>query len=192
MYKNLERSINETIEVNRDELQYAKSLFVQKKLTKKNFLLQEGEICNHTIFVEEGLIRSYSLDRKGNEHILRFTLEGSWTSDLYSFFSGEPSYYFIETLEESRVLLLNNETWELLLKEIPAFERYFRILIQNNLITTQRRLIGTISSSAEERYVKLLKDFPDIVQKVPLHMIASYLGVTRETLSRIRSNIVSG
>lgn len=192
MFDVLERNINEYIKVSSEELEYAKSLFIPKKLRKKRIILQEGEFCTYTIFVEKGLLRSYTIDKKGNEHILQFTPEGWWTADLYSFFSKEPSSYDIEALEDSELLLLTNETWELLLKEVPAFERYFRILIQNNLIATQRRLMGTISTTAEERYLKLLKNFPDIVQRVPQHMIASYLGITRETLSRIRSQIVSG
>lgn len=192
MYKNLEENIKDTIQISKEELEYAKSLFIEKNLKKKRFLFQAGETCSYTIFVEKGLLRSFSLDKKGNEHILQFSMEGWWTADLYSFFSGEPSNYNIEALEDSELLLLTNETWELLLKKIPAFERYFRILIQNNLINTQRRLIGAISSTAEERYLKLLRDFPDIVPRVPQHMIASYLGITRETLSRIRSQIVSG
>ena len=192
MYKKLEKNISEFIQVSQEEMEFAKSLFLQKKLKKRRFILQEGEVCSYTIFVEKGLLRSFSLDQKGNEHILQFSLEGWWTADLFSFFSSEPSNYNIEALEDSELLLLTNETWELLLKEVPAFERYFRILIQNNLIATQRRLMGTISSPAEQRYLKLLKNFPDIVQRVPQHMIASYLGVTRETLSRIRSQIVSG
>lgn len=192
MFKKLEKNITDFIEVSQEEMEYAKTLFLHKKLKKRRFILQEGEICQYTIFVEKGLLRSFSLDQKGNEHILQFSMEGWWTADLYSFFSGEPSNYNIEALEDSELLLLTNETWELLLKKIPAFERYFRILIQNNLISTQRRLMGTISSPAEQRYLKLLKNFPDIVQRVPQHMIASYLGVTRETLSRIRSQIVSG
>lgn len=105
------------------------------------------------------------------------------------FFTGETSDYNIEAMEDSELLLITKDSWDLLLKEIPAFERYFRILIQNNLIATQRRLMDTMSTTAEERYLKLLHDFPDISQRVPQHMIASYIGVTRETLSRLRSQL---
>lgn len=192
MAHTLEKNINQTIEVSLKELEYVKSLFLKKKLNKNEAILKAGEICSYTIFVEKGLLRSYSLDEKGKEYILQFTPEGRWTADLYSFFSGEISNYFIEALEDSELLLLTNAKWDILLREIPAFERYFRILIQNNLITTQQRLINTISSKAQERYLKLIQIFPDINQKVPQHMIASYLGITRETLSRIRSQILHG
>lgn len=192
MFDFLQKKVNDTISISGEEFEYAKTLFQPKKLRKRRFLLEEGETCSYTIFVEKGLLRSYTIDEKGNEHILQFALEGWWSGDLFSFLTGETSEYNIEALEDSELLLITKESWDQLLHEVPAFERYFRILIQNNLIATQRRLMGTFSTTAEERYQKLLKEFPDIIQRVPLHMIASYLGVTRETLSRIRSQMASG
>ncbi|AVR47104.1 cyclic nucleotide-binding protein [Christiangramia fulva] len=189
MGNNLRHSIKEKIDISEEELAFAESLFVRRNLVKKDSILNQGEICSSTIFVEEGLLRSYTIDSKGKEHILQFTTEGRWTADLSSFFSGEPSLYNIEALENCELLLLTNQKWDLLLKKLPDFERYFRMLIQNNLIATQGRLMGTISSNAEERYRKLITDFPNIIQRVPQHMIASYLGITRETLSRIRRQI---
>ncbi|MDT0645883.1 Crp/Fnr family transcriptional regulator [Zunongwangia sp. F260] len=192
MFEFLHQKVNETIKITNEEFEYAKTLFVPKKLRKKRFLLQDGDICLYTTFVERGLLRSFTIDDKGNEHILQFGLQGWWVGDLYSFLTEEPSEYNIEALEDSELLLITRSSWDLLLDEVPAFERYFRTLIQNNLIATQRRLMGTMSTTAEERYHKLLKDFPDISQRVPQHMIASYIGVTRETLSRLRSQMVSG
>lgn len=192
MYEALQQNILETITINQNDLEYANSLFSHKTLAKKESILQIGDVCSYTIFVEKGLLRTFSIDSKGNEHMLQFTPEGRWTADLYSFFSGESSIYNIQALEESELLLLTNSNWDLLLEKKPIFERYFRILIQRNLIVTQERLIGTISLTAEERYRKLIERFPNITQRVPQHMIASYLGITRETLSRIRSQIISG
>lgn len=192
MFEFLHQKVNETINITDEEFEYAKTLFIPKKLRKKRFLLEEGEPCVYTTFVEKGLLRSFTVDDKGNEHILQFGMEGWWVADLYSFLTGEPSEYNIEALEDSELLLITKSSWDLLLDEVPAFERYFRILIQNNLIATQRRLMGTISTAAEERYNKLLQDFPRISQRVPQHMIASYIGVTRETLSRLRSQMTSG
>ena len=192
MFEFLHQKVNETISITDEEFEYAKTLFIPKKLRKKRFLLEDGEPCVYTTFVEKGLLRSFTIDEKGNEHILQFGMEGWWVADLYSFLTGEASEYNIEALEDSELLLITKSSWDLLLDEVPAFERYFRILIQNNLIATQRRLMGTISSTAEERYNKLLRDFPHISQRVPQHMIASYIGVTRETLSRLRSQMTSG
>ena len=192
MFEFLHKKVSETISITDEEFEVAKTLFIPKKLRKKRFLLQDGEPCLYTTFVEKGLLRSFTVDDKGNEHILQFAMQGWWSADLYSFLTGEPSEYNIEALEDSELLLITEASWNQLLDEVPAFERYFRILIQNNLIATQRRLMGSLSNTAEERYNKLLQDIPDIVQRVPQHMIASYIGVTRETLSRIRSQTISG
>lgn len=187
MFEFLHQKIKETIDISDDEFEFAKTLFLPKKLRKKRFLLQDGDVCKYTIFVEKGLLRSFTIDDKGNEHILQFSMQGWWASDLYSFLTSEPSAYNIEALEDSELLLITKSSWDELLKEVPAFERYFRILVQNNLIATQRRLMGSLSETAEEKYQRLIDDCPNLVQRVPQHMIASYIGITRETLSRIRS-----
>jgi CRP-like cAMP-binding protein len=134
-------------------------------------------------------MRAYSVDQKGEEHIVQFALEGWWISDLYSFLTGKPSTYDIEALEESDVLLIDLPSYEKLCTTVPAFERYFRILLQNNYIATHRRLLASISLSAEEQYVQLINDYPTIVQRVAQRHIASYLGITPEALSRIRGRM---
>ena len=186
-FEYLHKKVLETIKVTDAEFDFARTLFMPKKLRKRRFLMGEGDVCKYTVFVEKGLLRSYTVDEKGSEHILQFAMEGWWSGDLYSFLTGEPSPFYIEALEDSELLLITKPSWDLLLHEVPAFERYFRILIQNNLIATQKRLIGTMSETAEEKYCRLIKDYPDIIQRVPQHMVASYIGITRETLSRIRS-----
>lgn len=187
----LKKKIKEIIDLNDEEFEYAESLFKPRKLRKRQFLLNEGEVCEYTVFVEEGLLRSYTVDEKGAERTLQFAMEGWWAGDLYSYLTGEVSSYNIEALENSRLLLIDKSSWELLLKEVPAFERFFRIQIQNNLIATQRRLMVSLTDTAEEKYIKLLNAYPDIIKRVPQHMIASYIGITRETLSRIRKQMVS-
>ncbi len=191
MYELLRKKFDEIILLNDEEFDLCKTLFQPKKVRKKQYLLQEGEVCRHTIFVERGLLRSFTIDNKGNEHILQFAMEGWWLGDLYSFFTGEPGMYNFEALEESEVLMITRPNWDMLLERVPKLERFFRILIQNNLIATQRRLIGTFSETADVKYEKLMKTFPDCFQKVPQHMIASYLGITRETLSRIRKQLAT-
>ncbi len=191
MFELLSKSIKEKVFLNEDEFNFAKTLFIPKKLRKKQYLLQEGDVCRYTAFVEKGMLRTFTVDEKGNEPILQFSMEGWWIADLYSFLTNEPSIYNIEALEECELLLITQPSWEILLEKIPTLERYFRILIQNNLIATQRRLMGAMSETAEEKYTKLINNFPGCIQRVPQHMIASYLGITRETLSRIRSNMAS-
>lgn len=188
----LYKKISEKIAITEEEFAFCKSLFVPRKLRKKQFLLQEGDICRYTAFVNQGILRSYTVDQKGNEHILQFASEGWWAADLYSFLTDEPSLYNMEAMEDTELLLINRPSWEILLLKAPKFERYFRILIQNNLIATQRRLMESLSETAESKYLKFIGTYPESVQRVPQHMIASYLGITRETLSRLRKEMVVG
>ena len=184
-------SVKEHISITDEEFEFCKTLFIPKKLRKRQFLLQEGDVCRYTAFVEKGMLRTFTVDDKGNEPILQFSMEGWWVTDLYSYLTDEPSRYNIEALEDCELLLITKPSWNVLLEKVPAFERYFRILIQNNLIATQRRLISSLSESAEEQYSKLIATFPTCLQRVPQHMIASFLGITPETLSRIRSQMAA-
>ena len=191
MFDRLFESIAGKVSLTPKEYEICKTLFIPKKLRKRQFLLQKGDVCKYTAFVEKGILRSYTTDDKGNDHILQFALEGWWMGDLYSFLTNEPSIYDMDALEDCELLLITQPSWEELFEKVPAMERYFRILIQNNLIATQRRLMGAMSQTAEEKYLKLVETFPDCIQRVPQHMIASYLGITRETLSRTRSQLAS-
>ena len=185
------QNINQKVQLSEEELQQCKTFFLSKKLAKKKFLLRAGEVCQYTVFVEAGLLCSYTIDARGIERVLQFAPEGWWTADNYSFLTGEPSAYFIESLEEARLLLLTSQAMEEMLLQIPKMERFFRLLMQNNLIAQQRRTLSTLSLSAEERYTRLLRQYPAIIQRVPQHLIASYLGITPETLSRIRKKLAS-
>jgi CRP-like cAMP-binding protein len=191
MFELLLQSIREKISISKEEFDFSKTLFIPKKLRKRQYLLQEGDVCRYTAFVEKGMLRTFTVDEKGNEPILQFSMEGWWIADLYSFLTEEPSIYNMEALEDCQLLLITKINWEILLEKVPAFERYFRLLIQNNLIATQRRLMSSLSESAEEKYTKLINNFPGCIQRVPQHMIASYLGITPETLSRIRGQMAA-
>ena len=191
MFEVLFSKVEEKIKLTEAEKEICKSLFIPKKLRKRQYILQQDDICKNLIFVEKGLLRSYSVDEKGSEHILQFAPEGWWIADIFSFFTGENSAYNIDAIEDSELLLITNPAIEQLYERVPKFERYFRILTQNNMVAMQKRLTSELSSSAEEKYLKLISAYPNIVARVPQHMIASYLGLTPETLSRIRKRIVS-
>lgn len=186
MFDLLFQKFDEKVQLTPEEKERAKTFFLPKKLRKRQYLLQEGDVSKSVAFVEKGMLRSYTVDEKGGEHIIQFAFEGWWIGDQYSFLTGEPSQYNIDALEDSELLLLSKQAEEQMMEHIPKMERFFRILLQHNLIATQRRLVSSLSHTAEEKYNALIQSCPTIPQRVPQHMMASFLGITPETLSRIR------
>lgn len=171
------------------EQKLVKTFFSPKKIRKRQYLLQEGNICRHLAFVEKGLLRSYNVDDKGIEHMIHFAWEGWWMADMLSFLSIEPSTYDIDAIEDSELLLISRSDFEEMLLKVPVMERYFRILFQNNIISKERRLISSISNSAEEKFINLSVTNPELIKRIPQQLVASYLGITPETLSRIKNKL---
>jgi CRP-like cAMP-binding protein len=134
-------------------------------------------------------LRAYTVSEKGTEHIIQFALEGWVISDLYSFLTGEPATYNIDALENTELLLINKTAHEELLQKLPKYETYARLQITGAYLAMQRRLTSVLSLSLEERYKYFTSLYPDIIQRVPQHMIASYMGLTPETLSRVRKRL---
>lgn len=192
MYDIYFQHLTEKMPLTADERALIQRFLSVKKIRKKQYLLQEGDVCKVIAFVEKGALRSYSVDSEGKEHILQFALEGWFISDLYSFLTGEVSVYNIEAIDDSELVLINQSAYEELLKRSPCYQTYMLQLITGAYIALQKRITSTISLSPEERYQHLIALYPDIVQRVPQHMIASYLGLTPETLSRIRRRLAHG
>ena len=189
MFDLLYKKISAITPVNEEEFAYFKTFFVLKKFRKRQYFLQEGDVCRYQAYVVKGLLRSYTVDAKGSEHILQFASEGWWMADLSSYLTNEPSFLNIDALEDVELLLLTKPSWEQAMKEIPALEHYFRVIIQNHLVATQKRLLQSLAETAEEKYNRFLATYPECVQRLPQHMVASYVGVSRETLSRIRKQV---
>lgn len=190
MYELLYQKISEKVSLTADEFAICKQAFTPKNLRKHQYFLQEEDTARYLAFVNTGVLRMFASGEKTGELTIQFAFPGWWITDNFSFLTGEPTVYNIQTLENSSVLLINKQSWEGLFDQVPKLERYFRILLQNNYIATQRRLVSSLSQTAEEKYRSLIKAQPDITQRVPQHMIASYLGITPETLSRIRKQTI--
>jgi CRP-like cAMP-binding protein len=191
MYEVFIRSLREKVDFTENDIAVIQTFLQPKKLRKKQYLLQEGDVCKFIAFVEKGALRSYTIDEKGAERIIQFALEGWTISDLYSFLTSEPATYTIDALEDSELVLIGKAAHEELLKAVPRYETYIRMQITNAYIALQRRLTSVISHPVEERYTAFTKLYPNIVQRVPQHMIASYMGLTPETLSRVRKKMSS-
>ncbi len=172
------------------EFNYWASLFIKKNFKPHQFLLREGEVCKYTAFVIRGCLRLYTVDAKGKEHIMQFAPENWWISDIDSFTRQTPSLYFIDAIENSEVLLIDQLNNKSALEKIPALALFFQTLMQNRQSVTQKRIVFSMSASAEERYLDFLKTYPTFAQRFPQHMIASYLGITPESLSRVRKQLV--
>lgn len=169
------------------ELELFNRLLQPKQIPKKSFLLQAGEVCYFEAYVVKGCLKSYYLNENGMEVILTFATEDWWVSDLASFHERTPSRMFIESLEDCELLMLTPQTKETLLTQAPRFERVFRLMVQRHLSNYQERLFGNLAKSSRERYEEFLSKYPDLPQRVPQHLIASYLGISPEFLSKIRS-----
>jgi CRP-like cAMP-binding protein len=189
MYEVFFQKFNEKVALTAEEQTLFKTYLTPKKLRKKQYLLQEEDVCKVIAFVERGALRAYTVNEKGVEHIIQFALEGWTISDLYSFLTGEPATYNIDALEDSELVLISKSAHEELLKCLPKYETYIRLQLTGAYIAMQRRLTSIISMPLEDRYASFTEQYPTIVQRVPQHMIASYMGLTPETLSRVRRKL---
>lgn len=161
--------------------------FTTRKLRKRQYFLQEGDVCKYIGFIVKGSARTFTVDEKGHENILKLSVENWWLTDFESFYLLTPSRFNIEALEELEILQSTNAEIEAFLKNIPAFSAMSNVISQNYTIAAQKRM-QAINYSAEERYEELVSNYPHFLQRFPQNMIASYLGLSAETLSRIKKN----
>jgi CRP-like cAMP-binding protein len=171
-----------------DKAVFSQNVIV-KKLRKRQYLLQEGEICKYVAYVSKGMLRSYLVDKKNNEHIIQFAPEGWFISDLNSFIFEDHSTLNIDAIESSELVLVSRAAHLYLEHAVPEFFRFNYMQYRGAYLALQKRINDMFSLSTEEKYTKLLSIYPDIMQRVPQHMIASYLGLTPETLSRVRKKL---
>lgn len=177
------------IALDQNEKDLVATSFHPRLFRKKQYLLQEGDICTHLYFVVRGCVRMYKIDEKGFVHILQFAAENSWISDLGSFYEETISELAIDALEDAVVLQISRTDLINLYTSAPKFHRIFRVLVENSFVSLQKRLLQTISSTAEERYQYFISTYPNLTNRLPQTQIASFLGITPEFLSRLRNKI---
>jgi len=187
MFQNINAYVLKCVNLSAGELEYFNSMLQYKVIPKKTMLLQAGNICNFEAYVIKGCIREYYIDGHGAELTLQFAVEDWWVSDITSFEDQKVSDMYIETLEDCELLMLSRKSKEQLLAEVPKLERMFRLMIQRHLSVVQSRLFKTVTHSGMEKYLEFIKRYPTIPQRVPQHYIASYLGMSPEFLSKLRT-----
>ncbi len=175
------------IPLSKDEKELVITKFHSRLFRKRQFVLQEGDVCTQFNFVVRGCLRSYKIDEKGSTHILQFATENNWINDLGSFHGVRPSALNIDALEDTVVLQISRDDLISLYQQAPRFDRIFRVLIENGFVRLQERLLQTISSTAEERYQSFLELYPHLTNRLSQLQIAAFLGVTPEFLSRLRN-----
>ncbi|MES2829234.1 MAG: Crp/Fnr family transcriptional regulator [Bacteroidota bacterium] len=185
LFKHIEQKVN----LSPADKEKIATFFVRKRLRKKQYLLHEGDICKYLSFVATGLTRTYNVDEKGEEHMSVFGWEGWWISDFNSFLSIEPAVFYIDAIEDSELLIISRSDYDALTDQVPIMDRYFRILFQNSLVTKERRLMSSITHTAAQKYEQLIESNPEIISRIPQNMVASYLGIAPETLSRIKKGL---
>ncbi|NVK64104.1 MAG: Crp/Fnr family transcriptional regulator [Flavobacteriales bacterium] len=191
IYDPLLNYISNRIKVNEKDCQIIKESFTPKTIEKKELLFKQGGVCTTTSFILKGSMRMFYLDKKGLEHVLYFGFPDWWVSDIGSFYQHTPSLLNGQALERTELLISTYDKMEELFTEVPALERLFRVITQKNLAALQQRFLSTVSETADQRYLKLLKRAPNIEQLVPQHQIASYLGILPESFSRLKRQLHS-
>lgn len=179
--------IRDTVSISDCNLETVLSKFVEKHFAKKEHLLYFENYANELYFTLNGCVRTYVSDYNGVEHNISFSIENWWSGDLQSFINKTSAICHIQALEETTVLAINRGNWSSLIKEVPEFVSYTRILFRNKMFSQQNRIVQNLSFTAEERYNFFLEEYPNVAQRIPQKQIASYLGITPEFLSMIRS-----
>ena len=187
--QNIERTINDPVNDENFAVIW-KHVFI-KSFDRKSILAEQGQFCKYVYFFLKGSGYSYIINDKGEKNVIQFALEGYWLTDHYSFFSGQQGIYTIETLEDSEVLVINRDSYEAICRESHLLEHFFRILIQNAFISLQYRLAKTNSEETSKSYLEFSKKYPHFTQRIPQYLIAAYLGIKPQSLSRIRKELAA-
>ena len=192
MQNNIRKNIEAKINQNLTDAEFEKlsQWFVPKQLESKEQFVNEGKVSRNLYFVDAGATHTFIIDKKGEIHTVQFGFEGNWIGDMYGFFSGNPAIFNVETLEPTTLFVMKHIDFEKACDQISKFEHFFRILVQNGYLSSLQRIAKSFSEDAEQRYLMLIKNHPDLPQRVPQYLVASYLGIKPQSLSRIRQNLI--
>ena len=189
MLNPLENHLKKYVQATEGDIRFFKSLVKPIEINAKSYLLEPGEMANDEFFVIKGCLKAYYMDSKGARHIIQFAVENWWVGDFEAFYNNKPSKLYIEAIEDSMVLALNYKDREQLFQRAPIFERYFRILLTNAFIGVRKRILSSLEKDAKERYVEFCLAHPTLEKRVQSAHIANYLGISPQSLSRIKSNL---
>jgi CRP-like cAMP-binding protein len=183
--------VKQYIELTTEEETLLVSRIKTKKFLKGQFVVQNGDVCRSENFVLSGCLKTFYIDNEGQEHVIMFAIENWWTADLGSFITQSPADLNVQCLEDSELVQLHYNDLEQLYSDVPNLERFFRIIIQKAFVAAQKRIINNFTLPAADRYVQFRQQYADIEQRVPQYLIASYLGITKEFLSKIRHQLMT-
>lgn len=189
IHQPLIQHINDQVKASPEDLLLFTSKLREVAVAKGKFLLRPNTYVKHEYFVVEGCLSAYYLDQKGNKNIVQFAIENWWLGDFDAFYNGVPSKLYIEALEDSTLLAINQDDLQILFQEAPIFERYFRLLVTSAFISQRKRILSSLGKSVKERYLEFCESYPNINGRVPNYQIANYLGVSAESLSRARKKL---
>jgi len=190
MYDTILKHVNQHITLTETEEAYFKSVLFPVQIKKRKKLVQPSTFVKHEYFVVKGCLIGYYLDDNGKKHIIQFAIENWWIGDFDAFYNGVPSKFYIESIEDSALLAIHYDDLQQLFKTVPKFERYFRILVTSGFISLQGRILSSLQNETTTRYLEFCKAYPSIEQRVANYHIANYLGVSAESLSRVRRKLV--
>jgi CRP-like cAMP-binding protein len=182
--------IKNHITLTREEEDFLASKVIYRKYLKGQYVVQQGDICKYECFVVSGCTKTFYMDSDGQEHIVMFSIEDWWTADMGSFITQTPADFNVQCLENTELILFSHENIEELYANIPKLERFFRQILEKAFVASQKRIVKSFSLTAKEQYLYFRNQYPQIEQRIPQYMIASYLGITKEFLSKIKSQLI--
>ncbi|TGV00380.1 Crp/Fnr family transcriptional regulator [Flavivirga rizhaonensis] len=182
--------INKHVSLTEAEEEVLLSKVIYRTYLKGQFIVQQGDVCKYECFVLSGCTKTFHVDNEGQEHIVMFSIEDWWTADMGSFITQTPADFNVQCLEKTELIMFSYDVIEDLYAAIPKLERFFRQIIQKAFVASQKRIIRSFSLTAKDRYIYFRNQYPKIEQRIPQYMIASYLGITKEFLSKIKSDLI--